>query len=482
MPVIQRYGCLLFAVFITAAKLCAQQAGSLDSIYAVVSQREEQPTPFVYTIRTIEIAGNKKTKTPVILRELSFQEGDQFTLQQLVKKFEMARRQLMNTTLFHDAVVALKTSEGAAADILVDVKERWYVFPSLHFKPADRNLNQWIVEKNANLNRVNYGVRLLYNNISGHNDKIETGVTGGYTRQLSFSYERPFVDKKMKWGIGAGLAAGKNREVNISTDSNKQVFFKDENSFVRRFFSVRAEANYRPAINTKHKFGIAYTQERVSDTVIKQNPAYFTNESTTLRFPELYYRMTFFDVDYIPYPTTGYAADVYISKRGFNQSMNLWQLSAKALGSWPVAPKTFLSLRLQGHLKLPFRQPFYNQRMLGYGDAYLQGYEYYVTDGVAGGIARATISRELFNFKINVPTKKGRDAFRIPFRVLAKVYGNTGYVHHPETGTNFLRNKMLYSGGAGIDIVTLYDFTTKLEGSFNAVGQNGLFLHKKSIY
>jgi hypothetical protein len=38
---------------------------------------------------------------------------------------------------------------------------------------------------------------------------------------------------------------------------------------------------------------------------------------------------------------------------------------------------------------------------------------------------------------------------------------------------------MLYSGGLGIDILTLYDFTLKLEWSFNQIGQNGLYLHNR---
>jgi hypothetical protein len=41
---------------------------------------------------------------------------------------------------------------------------------------------------------------------------------------------------------------------------------------------------------------------------------------------------------------------------------------------------------------------------------------------------------------------------------------------------------MLYSTGIGIDVLTLYDFTLKLEWSFNQLGQNGLFLHRKSIF
>ena len=36
-----------------------------------------------------------------------------------------------------------------------------------------------------------------------------------------------------------------------------------------------------------------------------------------------------------------------------------------------------------------------------------------------------------------------------------------------------------YTGGFGIDILTLYDLNLRLEYSFNQLNENGLFLHTK---
>jgi len=120
---------------------------------------------------------------------------------------------------------------------------------------------------------------------------------------------------------------------------------------------------------------------------------------------------------------------------------------------------------------------------LGYSDIFMQGYEYYVIDGVAGGYLKATIARELLNFNIKMPYPgKNKGSLRIPFRIFGKIYGNTGYVYNSQPGDNFLSNTMLYSGGLGIDILTSYDVTLKFEWSFNQLGQNGLFLHRKSIF
>ncbi len=203
--------------------------------------------------------------------------------------------------------------------------------------------------------------------------------------------------------------------------------------------------------------------EEVSDTIVKLNPDYFSSSRNKIAYPEVYYTMSYFDLDYNPYPTKGYAAEINVGKKGFNSMMNLWFLGAKGMGSWPTGKKSFFSVAASGVIKVPFEQPYYNQRALGYGSLSLQGYEYYVIDGVAGGFMRSTYTRKLFTFNIKTPRVKKIQSQRIPFTFFGKVYGNTGYIYNPEPGNNFLSNKMLYSGGFGIDILSLYDITIKLE-------------------
>ncbi len=436
----------------------------------------------LFVIRNIIITGNRKTKDKIILREIPFDPGEEYLLEELVKKFEDARRQLMNTSLFHEVTVALKSFEGKNVDVLVDVKERWYVFPVPYLKPVDRNINQWIVEQKASLSRVNYGIKLLYNNVTGRNDKFRLWLVSGYTKQFSFNYSGLFIDKKLRWGLNFGFAIGKNREVNYNTIKDKQVFIKDNNNYLRSFLRANAEVTYRRATKTVHNFGIGYVKETVNDTIIKLNPSYFKPGYKSVQFPEIYYNMTYYDLDYNPYPTKGYAAAVSIIKKGFNNIINLWQLAAKGSGTWRLKQKTFFNLNAYGIIKLPFKQSYINQQLLGYSDVFIQGYEYYVIDGAAGGYLKATLTREFFNFNIRIPVKKGKDPLNIPIRIFGKIYGNTGYVYNPQPGDNFLSNKMLNSGGIGIDILSFYDFTMKFEWTFNQLGQNGLFLHRKSIF
>ncbi len=434
-------------------------------------------------IGKITVVGNKITKESIILREIPIRTGETYPLNVLVEKFEDARRQLMNTALFHSVVVAAENFEATTVHVIITVKERWYIFPAPIFKPVDRNLNQWIVQQKAKLDRVEYGGKLYYYNTTGRNDKLKFQFIDGYSRQFSISYDRLYVDKKMKWGLKLGFYTGRNREFNYNTIDDKQAFFKDPDNFTSKFLNSNVNLTYRRAIRTTHSFGIAYSVRDLADTILTLNPDYFKHGTNTIRIPGIYYSLGHYNLDFNPYPTKGYAAEFSFSKRGFTREFDSWEFTAKGFGSWHLSPQTFFSASIYGGVKMPFRQPYFNKRFLGYGDSFIHGYEYYVVDGVAGGYLKLSLNSELFNFKIRIPpVKKGKEATYIPFRFVGKVFGNTGYVYDPEPGNNILPNKMLYSGGIGLDIISFYDLVFKIEWSFNQLGENGLFLHRKSIF
>ena len=278
------------------------------------------------------------------------------------------------------------------------------------------------------------------------------------------------------------MALGKNKQLDYITTDNKSKFFKSDQTFVHSFFNTFFEISYRRAIKTKHTFGMSYNSFSIPDTILKINPEFSLHNLSSVKYPEFYYTLSHFNVDYIPYPTKGYMAEISLRKRGLNNQMNLWHLTAKGSGTWRLSNKYFFNLRVMGGIKLPYKQPYINQQFLGFNDTYIQGYEYYVINGVAGGYTKAVFSRELLNTNIHIPSGRIKKLNNIPFRLYAKLYGNTGYVYNPEPGTNFLCNRMLYSAGVGLDIVTFYDFIVRLEWSFNQLGQNDLYLHRKNYY
>lgn len=433
-----------------------------------------------YVIRNITITGNKKTKPNIILREVAFDINGIYTLEQIVKRFEKARKQLINTGLFLEVIVSLKSISGSDVYVNIHVSEKWYIWPKPYVKSVDRTFQEWWSETDRSTDRINYGIKISHNNFTGRNDKLKVNLMNGYTKQISVQYYGLFLDNELKWSTNLGFSLGKNREVNYMTMNDKLVAYTNKDQYLRSYFSWFAQVNYRPAIKTTHTFGIGYNYEDFADTIHKLNPQ-FSEQPNLIRYSEVFYRLSHFDVDFIPYPTKGRIAELTLKKKGFNDPVNLWQLTAKTSTSWPVGKKYFLNLRTVATLKLPFKQPYATKQFMGHEEQYMQGYEYYVVDGVAGGYAKASITRPIFNKLVRLPSKAKRFS-QVPIKLFAKTFVNGGYVYNDRPGQNELTNKILYSGGVGLDVIVFTDFIIKFEWSFNRLGENGLYLHKRNYF
>ena len=456
--------------------LAHAQPSEPDTSLAVTSNLNPPNTSFI--IGEIVISGNKKTKAHVVERELPFRAGDSVYLPDLVKKFEIARQQLINTRLFMDAVVSLKGVRGYFVDINIELKERWYIFPIPYIRPVDRNLAEW-AKQGYGSDRLNYGFKFTHYNFSGRNDKLRLWLITGYTKQIEFQYDQPYADETMKHGYKIGFAYASNKEVNYATVNNQQQFNDTLSGFNR--WSGSIEYNYRPGLRTFLSLRFGFTRLEVDDRILLLNPKYLNAGITTVDLPELSYTLRHFQLDYNPYPLDGWAAELSLSKRGIHTYTEMWQLIARYNRAKDLGKKWSFNWQAQGLLRLPFDQPFYNSQLFGYNDFYLRGLEKYVIDGVAGILSKQTMRKELFRF--NIPTfAASRTHDRIPFRVYAKVFGDVGYSYNKMFRDNSLVNRMLYTAGGGIDIVTFYDFVFRFDYSFNQLGQNGLFLHFKNEF
>ncbi len=107
--------------------------------------------------------------------------------------------------------------------------------------------------------------------------------------------------------------------------------------------------------------------------------------------------------------------------------------------------------------------------------------EYYVVDGVATALARQTLKKKVVSFSIPFPFKS-KTIPKIPFTIFAKTFSDLGYAYSKKEFQAYFNNRLLYSGGFGIDILTLYDINLRIEYSFNQLGENGLFLHFKNEF
>jgi outer membrane protein assembly factor BamA len=429
-------------------------------------------------VGNINITGYKKTKPYIIGREMQFKTGDVLSLSQLQAKILVSKQFIFNTGLFLEVEIYPTSQTDSVLNLEVLVKERWYILPLPVFEIADRNFSTWLNDSKASLSRVNIGVRTFVNNFTGRNDFLAVGVVGGYSREFSLSYSLPYFDKKLQQGLSFFIGYNSYKEVQFASSFNKQSFYRNQDEFVSNSLRLAVGYSYRPRINWRHSFSLGYSNVIVDDSVVLKNPNYFgLGAKRQLQFGDFRYILSYFNADYGAYPLEGFSGSISFFKRGFSSELNSWNFDLNTFYTQKLFHKTYGQVQFLGSIKLPFDQPFFNQRNMGYGNLFLRGLETYVIDGVAGAITKFTLVRELFKFNWRFPIRN-KFVDVIPFRFFLKAYADFGYAYSKQPGNSRLSNKSLYSGGIGLDILSFYDFVLRIEYSFNQLGQNGIFLQQ----
>lgn len=426
-------------------------------------------------VRAINIFGNKKTKQYLVEREVAFETNTFYEPRHFGKLLRQTKEQLMNTSLFVTVELDIDTLFENEYDVNINLRERWYLFPLPHFKIVDRNLNVWINDYKASLERTELGAKIIHNNLTGRNDKMNLFFIGGYSQQIVANYYQPYFDKSLRQGFGVAFSLSRAREVNVFTDSNRQQFFKMPD-FARRTIRGEVSYTYRQGSKMRSIFRVSYNQEDMDSAVIAQNPNMFGQGKTRAQFVDLFAGYQYFNVDYIPYPLRGWLVDFYALKR-ISGTIPMLQVGGKMHGTWKFAHKSYVGFQNAFAITLSNQeQPYYNSRMLGYRSLYMQGLEYYVADGTIGAMVRANLRREILAFTLHnlFRSKSHKD---IPFQVFLKTYGNLGYAYNKNPGNNYMNNQLLRTAGLGMDIKMVYDLVLKLEYSFNQFGEHGFFIH-----
>ncbi len=436
---------------------------------------------FPMIVRAINVKGNRKTKLRIVEREIALKSGVIYEPLELNRLIRLTREQLMNTSLFVTIDISIDTITFEELDVNILVKERWYLFPLPHFKIIDRNWNVWLNEYKGALDRTELGGKVIHNNMTGRNDKLNLYAIGGYSQQIQANYYQPYFDKKLRQGFGVAFSYARAREVNYGTDSNKQQFFSLP-EFGREYMKAEVSYSYRKGSQMRSFAKLSYNREKIDESIIDLNPKLFGNGRSKVNFVDLFLNYQYLNVDFIPYPLRGWMVDVYAHKR-FSSTIPMTQVGGRMQATWRFAPKTYMNF--QGAFAVTFpgkkEQPFYNQRMLGYRSLYLQGLEYYVVDGNMAGMLRSTLRREVWGFTLkNLFRSKSHN--NIPFQFFLKTYGNIGYAYSKDPGNSFMSNRLLSTAGFGLDIKTVYDMVLKLEYSFNQFGEHGFYIHSATDF
>ena len=436
-------------------------------------------------ISLIKVTGAKHTKDYIILREVPFKMGDTLKMYELPAIFKQAKNQVYNINLFNEVKFDSIPLPDSTLQVNISVKERWYIFPTPQFQLVDRSYKEWVKTYNADFNRVIYGLKFVHYNFSGRRDQLRVYLLNGYARNISASYSTPYSNSKLTEGFGVSAGFTQNREVGYAlTDSNKLLNYRKE-GFVRNNFNASVNYSKRKGFFKSTAIGIGFNYINIDDSILntKYNPSYFNDKRSKQIIFDVGIGVSYSNTDNNNFPLKGLIYNYGISKRGlgFSGGINSLTLSGSFAKFYTHKHNWFSVIQTSALLKLPFEQSFINRRALGFGPLSLRGLEVYIIDGVAAAVTKYTLSKKIVSFKIPIPFKI-KSLSNIPVSIFAKTFADVGYSYLPNKYYSIFNNKLLYTGGFGLDLLTLYDLVIKVEYSFNQLGEKGLFLRGKGGY
>ncbi|MEO5572858.1 MAG: POTRA domain-containing protein [Bacteroidia bacterium] len=433
-------------------------------------------------VKQILLVGNKITKPSIITRELFFHEGDTLPHYVLLEAMKRSRENLLNTSLFNfvDIYEQPDANDSSSTFVIVKMTERWYLFPLPIFELVDRNFNEWWLTKD--FSRTNYGVYIVRENFLGRKQTVQVLLRFGYSQKIGLYYSIPYINKQQRNGLSFSLSYTRNHEISYSDFDNKQLYFKDEDVYVRKQFSTGIRLTHRSGIHDYYTYTAEYQDNLISDTVAILNPDYFLPDSNTQKIIILAYGWKSDHRDSKNYTLKGYYFDFDVSKQGLGLLENepdLLSMSASFRKYWELRPRWHVAAGVRGKLSGQSFAPYYNSRGLGFGSDFVRGYEYYVVNGQNYTLLKANLKFTLVPEQVihikYIPLEKFN---RIPFAFYINAFADMGYVKDRQFyKVNPLTNSYLLGYGIGLDYVTYYDIVFRVEFSLNKLGESGIFLH-----
>ncbi len=430
-----------------------------------------------YRLDNIILLGNRKTKPEIILRELDYQQGQKVSVSVLRAQLKLMEDKLMNTSLFISVKIDLVTdSSRQSMDMIVRMKERWYTWPLPIFSLADRNINDWVENHNADFSRLNYGIQFRQSNIRGRNEELGVLAQFGYTRRFGIYYKIPYLNKKQNFGSKLKFNYRMNQNLAVKTIDHKRVFL-DAQQPAWESYDADWMFFLRKGFYVRHEFGLRFNHEWVADTVIQENPNYYKNGARSQQYFSLYYHLLIDHRDFQNYATEGDLLEFSLKKMGIGtqNDVDVWQFLTRYSKYWKLPHQFYFSTLASVSLSSPRAIPAYTlMNGLGFRPFDIRGYELNVIEGQHYFLNKWDFKKQVFsgNYSFYPITKKNQ--FNgLPFAVYLKVFGDYGYVqNYPNYPQNIaLTDKMIYSFGSGMDIAGSYDFVFRLEVSYNSMRQ-----------
>lgn len=429
---------LRITLLIVVLSLCISQSLRAQDSLEVQGSSGEFPDS-VFSVDTVFITGNTHTRDFVISREMSLQPGVPITRDLL----EYDKNRIYSLGLFNQVILQIVPTNPGKANVVVNVHERWFIFPYPIFGFKDRDWSKFF-----------YGAGLAHINFRGRDEKLFTTFIFGYDPLISLTYRNPFLSEEGTYFLEGHLS--------YSTEQNKSVLAEfDSTNYDQHHVIASLSIGRRIGIQHTLRIGMEYDILEVSQYL----PGRTLSTDGRDAFPTFQAGYTFDSRDLVEYPGLGSFAQFTITKFGFPRgTIDYVRYSADLRHYTPLGDGFVWTARTFTDVVAGGPTPAYDHVYFGYGDR-IRGH----FDEVFEGESIFGISSELHWTLL--PTRYitvdwlPREFGLWKFGVVAAAFGDAGTVWfrgtQPSVG-NFVRGY-----GVGLHFLLPYSWVLRTEYAWN---------------
>jgi outer membrane protein assembly factor BamA len=394
----------------------------LECCYSLLFAGQQESLPFIVPdssrIVNILIVGNKKTKSDIILREMTVKAGDFY----VAEKIEQDRKQIQNLHLF-TRVEIQPTLVDAGIVLVIDVSERWYIvpYPILYYNEKD-----W--------KKLSYGAGIIYQNFRGRNIDLVSSFWLGYNPGMQAYYSVPWFGGSLKLYSQIEVFYKKVRSVNIEVPQFDEVQRGILTSLGKRW------GHY-----TYLFLQLGYRDLSVPDEF--KSLTFSKNGTDRLPSMGLYFRYD--KRDLYEYPKQGWLLDLYVQKTLYKNYANFVHYGTDVRHYFLIWKKSALAMRTAADLTHG-TIPVYDRLFIGYAER-IRGHFTELREGNQRFLGSIEFRFPIINvryYDIGVPLLFGDYGTNLPFGVSGAFFYDTGAVWKKLRALN--KTDFLSGFGAGL--------------------------------
>lgn len=456
-------------------------------------------------ISNVEIKGNDKTKNRIILRELDFSVGDSLATFHSKKSFismgtkrislndttsevdhiiRYSRENLINTNLFLSVDLILEQVHGRYYQLKIDLQERWFIWALPVITVDAPNLNEWLTNKDKD--QLNKGIFFGHKNLWGLSHQIWTVAYGGSSMRLGLGYTIPWIGKGQKIGFSTAFDYQSNAVVEYGAVNNERQMLYDKNS--SNALTLKSKLTMRPNLYSYTNIKLDVVYKSISDSLFNLSPNFLPDTAQSIFSAELYLDYIYDSRNNKSYPLKGQYLKGFVQKMGLGfvtHDVDYFFYGIDFHFYQTISKKLYVAEMVKAVSSTTNNLAYDYMLNMTSGDNFLRGYDYSALRGEKMYYFRGNVKYELIEPAVRRPKFASPDSkfLNIQYALYLNLFSDAGFVRNYEDelnnslkNINPLNNKMLYSWGAGLDLVSYYNMVIRFEYVFTSQNTHGFFV------